>query len=70
MKKIQENYFEASKNNIDKELGSDPYAIVQIDFAENYLLSFQDEIQSAHWSHQQVGIFTFSVWLPNIVTKS
>lgn len=70
VKKIQEDYFEASKNNIDKELGSDPYAVVQIDFAENYSLTFQDEIQSAHWSHQQVGIFTCCVWLPNKVTKS
>lgn len=65
--KIQEDYFEASKNNIDEEA---PYATVQIDFAENYSLTFQDEIQSAHWSHQQVGICTCCVWLPNKVTKS
>lgn len=58
---MQEDYF---------ELGSDPYAVVQIDFAENFSLTFQDEMQSAHWRCQQVGIFTCCVWLPNKLTKS
>ena len=32
--------------------------VVQVDFAENYAIIHQDEIQSAHWNHNQVTIFT------------
>ncbi|XP_070200577.1 uncharacterized protein [Littorina saxatilis] len=31
-------------------------AIVTIDFAENYLCRYQDEVQSAHWSYRQVSL--------------
>lgn len=37
--------------------------MIQIDFAENYEMVHQDEIQSAHWSHKQVTIFTCCIWL-------
>lgn len=36
---------------------------MQIDFAENFALTAQDEIQSAHWHHEQVTVFTGMAWL-------
>lgn len=39
--------------------------VIQIDFAENYSTVFQDEIQSAHWSHGHVTIFTCCTWTFN-----
>ena len=32
------------------------HSIVTLDFAENYLCKFQNEVQSAHWSYHQVSI--------------
>ncbi|GFQ92175.1 hypothetical protein TNCT_545321 [Trichonephila clavata] len=45
VKNVQSDYFQ----NIKQDLTSEK-AIVQIDFAENYTLISQYEIQSAHWS--------------------
>ncbi|KAJ8879974.1 hypothetical protein PR048_020595 [Dryococelus australis] len=58
IKKVEAEYFEESKKNL-----KDNEAVVQIDFAENYALISQDEIQSAHWSHDQVTVFTCRIWL-------
>jgi len=44
-------------------------AVVQVDFAQNFALVQQDEIQSAHWQHGQVTIFTVAVWLPGAKAK-
>lgn len=38
-------------------------AVLQIDFAENYEIVYQDEIQNAHWRHRQATIFTACVWV-------
>ena len=43
------------------KLGPDQ-AIVQVDFAENYTCQYQDEIQAAHWSQEQVTLFTIAIW--------
>ena len=32
--------------------------VAQVDFAENYIATDQDEIQSAHWNHSKVTLFT------------
>ena len=32
--------------------------LVQMDFAENYTVTFQDEIQSAHWRQRQLSVYT------------
>lgn len=32
--------------------------LVHNDFAENYTLAYQDEVQSAHWTNYQVTIFS------------
>jgi hypothetical protein len=46
--------------------------LIQIDFAENYSIISQDEIQAAHWSHSRITIFTSTcvVWLLLEVTTS
>ena len=36
--------------------------VVQIDFSENYECKEQNEIQSAHWAHTRVSVFTGVVW--------
>ena len=43
---------------------------LQVDFAENATIIHQDEIQSAHWSHQQVTIFTARAWINKDVKES
>lgn len=57
VKNVQSNYFQNAKESLTSEK-----AVVQIDFAENYALVSQDEIQSAHWSHAQVTLFTCCIW--------
>ncbi|CAM4961315.1 unnamed protein product [Rotaria socialis] len=34
------------------------YAVIQIDFAENYAFLRQREVQAAHWNNQQATLFT------------
>lgn len=58
VKKTQAEYFDSCKKSLVNTNG----AVMQIDFAENFSLTQQDEIQSAHWSHSQVTIFTCCVW--------
>ena len=36
--------------------------MVQIDFSENYECKEQNEIQSVHWDHTQMAVFTGVVW--------
>lgn len=36
--------------------------VMQLDFSENYQTSYQDEVQSAHFTYKQVTIFTCCVW--------
>lgn len=64
VKRAQQQYFEETKNNLQPtELA------IQIDFAENYRLTNQNEVQSAHFSYSQVSIFTCVAWLAG-ATKS
>lgn len=37
--------------------------MLQIDFAENYRLVCQNEVQSAHFSYKQASIFTCVAWM-------
>lgn len=39
-------------------------AVVQVDFSENASTVCQDEVQSAHWSHAQVALYTVVAWTP------
>ena len=41
------------------------FIVLQVDFSENASIVDQNEIHSAHWSHQQVTVFTGNVWIDN-----
>lgn len=41
------------------------FGLLQVDFSENASISHENKIQSAHWSHQQVTVFTSHVWVDN-----
>lgn len=60
MKKQQSLHFDKLKRDL-----SENDLVVQVDFAKNYSIIHQDEIQSAHWQHSQVAIFTCVVWGEN-----
>ena len=50
---------------MDKGLASlqdSDIAVLQMDFAENYACTAQDEIQSAHWNQNQVTLFPTVTW--------
>lgn len=36
--------------------------LLQMDFAENYTVSHQDEIQSAHWKQRQITVYTVMLY--------
>ena len=58
IKDQQSSWFKTCKNEIP--VGR---AVVQVDFAENYAAVSQDEVQSAHWNHKQITVFTAVAWL-------
>lgn len=60
VKKQQSDTFEARKKET-----SESEILLQVDFAENFSILSQDEIQSAHWSHPQATIFTGCAWAVN-----
>ena len=33
-------------------------AMLQVDFAENYMRTVQDEVQSEHWKQNQITLFS------------
>ena len=57
VKRKQQSFFRKCTQDM-----SDGEIAVQIDFAENYAVKEQDEIQSAHWSNNQITVFTGVVW--------
>lgn len=59
IKRTQSAYFATCKRSL---IHSPNEAVMQIDFAENYTLTEQDEIQSHYWNKRQVTIFTCCVW--------
>ncbi|CAF1309948.1 unnamed protein product [Adineta ricciae] len=58
VKRKQSTYFEYIKDN-----AGDSTVVCQVDYAENFTLQHQDQIQSAHWSKKQVSIFTAYAWM-------
>ncbi|CAF1108331.1 unnamed protein product [Rotaria sp. Silwood1] len=48
-----------------KEEASDEKIVLQVDFAENFNMKEQDEIQKAHWNSKPLSIFTAYVWSKN-----
>lgn len=57
IKRQQSNYFEHLKENVTEEK-----VLLQVDFAENFNMKEQDEIQTAHWASAPLSIFTAFVW--------
>ena len=57
IKREQAKYFESKIENLQED-----EAVVQVDFSENYTCKHQDEIQTAHWSQEQVTIFPVAIW--------
>ncbi|CAF3985084.1 unnamed protein product [Rotaria sp. Silwood2] len=57
IKRQQSNFFEMLKKDV-----TDEKCLLQVDYAENYSIIEQNEIQSAHWSRKQLSIFTAHVW--------
>lgn len=57
VKRLQAKAFKNMKDTV-----ADDEVILQVDFAENYLATSQDEIQSAHWTHNQITVFTGCAW--------
>ncbi|CAM4796816.1 unnamed protein product [Rotaria magnacalcarata] len=49
--------------NIHLENADDTTVVYQVDYAENYTLQDQDQIQSAHWSKKQLSISTAYTWM-------
>jgi hypothetical protein len=37
------------------------FAVIQVDFAENFTIIVQNEIQSAYWNQKQVTIYTIAI---------
>lgn len=65
VKRKQAKHFEDAKTNFDTH-----DLTLQIDYAENYTAVHQDEIQSAHFSHQQTTIFTAVAWTKDDLVRS
>ncbi|CAF1310453.1 unnamed protein product [Adineta ricciae] len=57
VKRQQSSYFEMIKANVN-----DKKCLVQVDYAENFAVIDQNEIQSAHWSRRQISLFTVYIW--------
>ena len=57
VKRQQARFFKEKLEHLTEE-----EAVVQVDFAENYSCEYQGEVQSAHWSQDQVTLFTVAIW--------
>ncbi|CAM4793442.1 unnamed protein product [Rotaria magnacalcarata] len=57
IKRKQSQYFEDIKTN-----ARDNTVVCQVDYAENFSMDNQDQIQSAHWGKKFVSIFTAYAW--------
>lgn len=53
IKRKQSSYFEHIRNN-----ANDQTVVCQIDYAENFNLADQDQVQSAYWSTKYISIFS------------
>lgn len=65
VKRNQADTFEHLKSSVN---GSE--ILLQVDFSENASLIQQNEIQSAHWSHDQATLFTSYSWIKQNVEES
>ena len=43
-------------------MGNQNTAILEVDFAENFSMLWQDKVQSSHWNKKQVTAFSSVLW--------
>ena len=55
IKRRQSEKFEDSKKEV-----SNTTAVLQVDYAENFSVVLQNEVQSRHWVNEQISLFTGS----------
>ena len=60
MKRKQAKSYEDDKS--EAAMKNSNTAKLQVDFAENYMCTAQDEVQSAHWKQNQITLFTTVMW--------
>ena len=60
IKREQAKYFEKLKTEV-----TDEKIVLQVDFAENFNMKEQDEIQLTHWNTKPLSMFTAFVWSKN-----
>ena len=65
IKRQQKMFFEKKNSN-----GDGKSCVLHVDFSENALLRDQDEPQSAHWMHNQAGLFTTYFWRTQVSGES
>ena len=61
-KRSQAESYQKEREAVGGDAFDESFAMVQVDFSENYTCMFQDEIQSAHWKKGQVSLFTVALW--------
>ena len=62
VKRNQADSYNKEREAVGCEEFDKSFALLQVDFSENYTCMFQDEIQSAHWKQDQVSLFTAALW--------
>lgn len=62
MKKEQALQYNPQKEKVSPNTSDLTTALLQIDFAENYMCVAQYEVQSFHWVQPQVSLYTISAW--------
>ena len=65
IKRNQSKVFGHLKSNVNRK-----NILIQLDFSQNAALLHQNEIQSAHWVHTQVIVFTAHAWIDMDVSSS
>ena len=58
LKRNQSKVFGHLKSNVNRK-----NILIQLDFSQNAALLHQNEIQSAHWVHTQIIVFTAYAWI-------
>lgn len=58
IKRRQSEKFEMAKQEVN-----DKSAVLQVDYAENFSVVIQDEVQSRHWVNEQISLFTAYAWM-------
>ena len=62
VKRNQAESYNEERNMVGSHDFDPAFALIQVDFSENYTCTYQDEIQSAHWQQKQVSLFTAAIW--------